>query len=102
MLAITELITEWLLADKQPAAIVLGGYGTGKTTFARKLAHDLAQDYLSSPYKQGLRIPVLLYLREFPRGYVRDELKQSPRIWEPTKQTVVKGTAKEFPTRRQR
>ena len=58
------------MADNQTAAIVLGGYGTGKNTFASKLAHDLAEDYLSRSDKQGLRIPVLLYLREFPRGYV--------------------------------
>ena len=31
---------------------------------------------------------------------VRDELKQSDRTWQKTQQTVVRGTAKEFPTRR--
>ena len=42
---------------------VLGGYGTGKTSLAKKIARDLADAYLTSP--GSVRIPILLALRDF-------------------------------------
>ena len=64
---IAEMINQWLVEHSERVAIVLGGYGTGKTTFARKLACDLAKTYLASPNKRGLRIPILFPLRRFPK-----------------------------------
>ncbi len=64
---ITEIITEWLKEDDERAAIVLGSYGTGKTTFSRKIAYELAKAYRLSPNKHNLRIPILFPLRRFPK-----------------------------------
>ena len=67
---ITGIVNDWLMRDNQPAAILLGGYGTGKTTCSKKIAHGLAEAYLASDNKRGQRIPILLYLRDFPKGEV--------------------------------
>lgn len=65
--SVTQIITDWLANENEQAAIVLGGYGTGKTTLARKLACDLAQAYRSSHDKRDSRIPILFPLRRFPK-----------------------------------
>ena len=64
---ISDLILGWLSDSDEKAVIILGGYGTGKTTFSRKLAYDLAQKYRLSTNKNGLRIPILFHLRRFPK-----------------------------------
>lgn len=88
-MSITEVIDEWLVTDQSPSAIVLGGYGTGKTTFSRKIARDLASRCLNSGNNYDLRIPILLYLREFPRTHIDIEafiiahLKRRCRVTNP-------------------
>lgn len=67
---ITKCIEQWLMSANQPVAIILGGYGTGKTTFSKKITYDLARAYLMSHDKRDHRIPVLLYLRDFPKAEV--------------------------------
>jgi hypothetical protein len=44
---------------------LLGEYGTGKTSLSKKLARDLADDYLKAP--GSVRIPILFSLREFTK-----------------------------------
>lgn len=60
----------------------IGGYGSGKTSFCKKTAHDLA-----IKYKEGRvdRIPVVFNLRHFNRGdniksFVEDIFKRSYRV----------------------
>ena len=44
---------------------ILGEYGTGKTSFCRKLAHDLAIKYTEDPLNH--RIPILINLRDYSK-----------------------------------
>lgn len=87
---ITEVVNEWLKEDDQPSTIILGGYGTGKTTISRKIAYDLAKAYNSSPNKRGLRIPILFHMRRFPKfaivdieAFVIAHLKQYCKVTNP-------------------
>ena len=60
----------WLADPKLNQLTLLGDYGTGKTVFTLKLAHDLAQAYLGG---QGTLIPVRIPLKEFdPKQEVDD------------------------------
>lgn len=64
------LMDEWLADPTLNQLTLLGDYGTGKTVFTLKLAHDLAQAYLSG---QGTLIPVRIPLKEFdPKQEVDD------------------------------
>jgi formylglycine-generating enzyme required for sulfatase activity len=64
------LVDEWLADPKLNQLTLLGDYGTGKTIFTVKLAHDLAQAYLDG--KRAL-IPVRIPLKEFdPKQEVDD------------------------------
>jgi formylglycine-generating enzyme required for sulfatase activity len=64
------LVDEWLADPKLNQLTLLGDYGTGKTVFTLKLAHDLAQAYLDG---QGALIPVRIPLKEFdPKQEVDD------------------------------
>jgi len=64
------LVDEWMADPKLNQLTVLGDYGTGKTVFTLKLAHDLAQAYLDG---QGTLIPVRIPLKEFdPKQEVDD------------------------------
>ncbi len=87
---ITEIVNQWLGEENQTIAVILGGYGTGKTTFSRKIACDLAQKYCSSSEKAGLRIPILFPLRKFPKfsaadieAFIIAHLKQSCKVKNP-------------------
>jgi formylglycine-generating enzyme required for sulfatase activity len=64
------LVDEWLADPRFNQLTLLGDYGTGKTVFTLKLAHDLAQAYLDG---QGTLIPVRIPLKEFdPKQEVDD------------------------------
>lgn len=64
-------VQEWI---ERPSPVeplmILGEYGTGKTTFSRKLAHDLAEALLSPEGSEAAsvdraRIPLLINLRDY-------------------------------------
>ncbi|TEU10817.1 MAG: NACHT domain-containing protein [Anaerolineales bacterium] len=64
------LVDEWLADPELNQLTLLGDYGTGKTIFTLKLAHDLAQTYLDG---RGVLIPVRIPLKEFdPKQEVDD------------------------------
>jgi formylglycine-generating enzyme required for sulfatase activity len=64
------LVDEWLADPELNQLTLLGDYGTGKTVFTLKLAHDLARAYLDG---QGALIPVRIPLKEFdPKQEVDD------------------------------
>lgn len=59
-----KYVHNWLdQRDTQKQLAVLGEYGTGKTAYCYKLAHDLASSWLAQPCSG--RIPILLNLRDF-------------------------------------
>lgn len=56
-----ERIDSWLGGDSRQPVAILAGYGMGKTSFAKQLAHRLARTSLTDP--RG-RIPILIPLSE--------------------------------------
>jgi WD40 repeat protein len=62
-----EYVSDWLKTKGKKRLAIIGEYGTGKTSFCRKLAHDLAETYLSSKEKKGRRIPIWILLGNFPK-----------------------------------
>jgi hypothetical protein len=60
-----EYITKWLADAKINHVSILGEYGTGKTSFCRKFAHDLAIEYNKDPLNN--RIPILINLRDYSK-----------------------------------
>jgi len=65
---IDEIISAWLDHGNEHRLIIFGEYGSGKSTFCKKLAHDMAIAYKSADDKTACRIPILIPLRDFPRG----------------------------------
>lgn len=64
-------VFQWInSSDSQPLAI-LAGYGMGKSSFARKLCHDLAERHFSD---RRSRIPILLRLEEISAEQTLDGL----------------------------
>ena len=55
-----QLLTTWILSGERPLAI-LGGYGMGKTSFARHMAAALARKASSDP---SARIPIIIKLAD--------------------------------------
>ena len=53
---IDEYINKWIADDNINHISILGEYGTGKTSFCRKFAHDLAIRYNKDPLSN--RIPI--------------------------------------------
>jgi len=89
-LPISSTISEWIEDEDQSAALILSGYGTGKTTFSRKLAYQLASAYKNSKNKSGLRIPILIPMRRFPKfsewdveAFIIAHLKKSCNVANP-------------------
>ncbi len=65
-----DFINIWLKVDKSKLLVILGEYGTGKTTFTRHLTHQLACHHLQkndhlSIHDIKRRIPLYLPLRDF-------------------------------------
>ncbi len=56
-----ELVDSWMQDDSLAPIALLGGYGSGKTTFARHMAYRCAKHY--KKYHMG-RIPILIQLGE--------------------------------------
>jgi WD40 repeat protein len=67
---ITDLTTTWLTRSGSHAGasllLILGDYGTGKSSYAIRLAYEIAKNYLAHPMKKGL-IPVYVDLRDYRR-----------------------------------
>lgn len=59
--SLSRLVEDWLKEDTDQPLALLGGYGIGKTTFARRLVHDLA---LKAQKDSDCRIPLLVRLGE--------------------------------------
>jgi hypothetical protein len=55
-------IEKWLTQPERKQFSLLGDYGTGKTSFAKKLAYDMAKAYKQEPGQS--RIPFLVDLRQ--------------------------------------
>ncbi len=56
-----SFLDRWLNRPEARQITLLGDYGTGKTSLARKLAHDLGEKHLKDPTQP---VPVLVNLRE--------------------------------------
>ncbi|MBN1762425.1 MAG: NACHT domain-containing protein [Methanomicrobia archaeon] len=73
---IDDYIKQWLEHNgTQQHLAILGEYGTGKTSWCQKLAHDLAASYLKTPGSS--RIPILFNLREFTKTLKLESLVTS-------------------------
>lgn len=65
-------IEKWLDDDRSRMLVIMGEYGTGKTTFAQHLAHELAAKYLDPSYEASVtdarkRIPMYFRLLRFEK-----------------------------------
>lgn len=56
-----NLLETWLRSEQNSGLAILGGYGQGKTSFARRVASHYAKRYLANPTE---RMPILLRLGE--------------------------------------
>jgi len=54
-------LLNWIDSDNYQPVAILGGYGIGKSTLARRLAFLLAEKYINNP---TLRIPILISLSD--------------------------------------
>lgn len=62
---IDDYINQWMQHDNAQHLAILGEYGTGKSSWCQKLAHELATSYLQTA--GSARIPILFNLREFTK-----------------------------------
>ena len=69
--SIDNYINEWLTKEDKNQISILGEYGTGKTSFCRKYAHDMAIKYKN---KESNRLPVLINLRNYVKVNNLEEL----------------------------
>ncbi|MCK4762284.1 MAG: NACHT domain-containing protein, partial [Candidatus Aminicenantes bacterium] len=75
-----DFVDSWLQSPGQKHFSLLGDYGTGKTSFARKLAYDMAKKYKAEPGKN--RIPFFIDLRQCQKALsletlLHEQLKNS-------------------------
>lgn len=68
-----DLIQRWMSMDNCPGMIVLGDYGTGKTSFIKYLAFDYAKQFLASG-GEG-RCPLVIDLKNYPNGLLIQSLQ---------------------------
>jgi Leucine-rich repeat (LRR) protein len=66
-------INQWLADDSQNLLVILGEYGTGKTTFLRHMAHQVASNKIKPGSEKAIvdeknRIPLFLPLRYFEKN----------------------------------
>ena len=62
---IDTVIDRLLFGLKKQKLALLGNFGTGKTTFCRKYAHDLALKYRENPDDPKNRIPIVIQLKDY-------------------------------------
>lgn len=55
-----DVLQSWLRTEGQDGLAILGGYGLGKSSLAKRLAADQAQKYLNDPAHE--RMPILIRL----------------------------------------
>lgn len=72
---IDDYINQWIQHDNAQHLAILGEYGTGKSSWCQKLAHDLAALYLQTA--GSARIPILFNLREFTKTLKMESLVTS-------------------------
>src|SRR6185436_1816977 len=68
---ISIYVDQWMDDTNGEHLSLLGEFGTGKSWFAFKYAHDLVAKYRNAQ-KRGLsrpRVPLLIRLREYARGF---------------------------------
>jgi len=63
---IDDYLEKWLRLEGQLQLTVLGDYGTGKSTVAKRLEYQQAKRYLENPAKE--RIPVLIELKIYQKS----------------------------------
>lgn len=63
---IDNYLDKWLQSEGQLQLTILGDYGTGKSTVAKRLAYRQAKKYLDNPINE--RIPVLIELKNFQKS----------------------------------
>jgi NACHT domain len=73
---LVNIVDKWIESEPSYPLALLGSYGTGKSSFARRISYILAERYISDPTS---RIPFLIELKEFGshqdiRGLVTHEL----------------------------
>ncbi|UCH97635.1 MAG: NACHT domain-containing protein, partial [Candidatus Aminicenantes bacterium] len=66
-------INQWLADDSQNLLVILGEYGTGKTTFLRHMAHQVASNRLEPGSEKSIcdkknRLPLFFPLRYFEKN----------------------------------
>jgi WD40 repeat protein len=77
--SIQDYVTDWLEDEGQQKLLILGDYGTGKTTFLQKLALDQATTFLKDPVKK--RIPLLIFLKDYELNKSIEILARSSFFW---------------------
>jgi hypothetical protein len=65
-------INQWLADEGRNFLVIIGEYGTGKTTFLRRMAHQLASNYMEPGSETAIadpsgRLPLLFPLRDFEK-----------------------------------
>jgi len=63
---IDKYVSDWLKSPGRNVLVVLGEYGTGKTTLCAKLARDAANDILDGR-RPNARLPILISLSDFSK-----------------------------------
>jgi len=63
---IDDYLDKWLRSEGQLQLTILGDYGTGKSTVAKRLAYCQAKRYLDNPTNE--RIPVLIELKNYQKS----------------------------------
>ncbi|MCP5106486.1 MAG: NACHT domain-containing protein [bacterium] len=63
-----EYARQWLVETQGGFFNLLGDFGTGKTSFTKRLAHDLAITYEKEKNTTAVRIPVLINLKDVSKA----------------------------------
>ena len=63
---IDDYLDKWLRSEGQLQLTILGDYGTGKSTVAKRLAYRQAKRYLDNPTNE--RIPILIELKNYQKS----------------------------------
>jgi len=69
---IDDYLDVWLRSEGQLQLTILGDYGTGKSTVAKRLAYRQAKRYLDNPINE--RIPVVIELKNYQKSVSLESL----------------------------